>query len=176
MPIRHAWNTCGLSSIGGHTKTSKINFWKSNLEEKKKKKLILKEMEREEKRSVWDSYLTSASLCLWGCSWGHWAMLSPWWKVGGGRHKGQMLKQERFGQEKEKLFPQAGQVGNGPGCPERLCNLSPHRFKAQPENLLNNLVWPCTSLCFELEFGLKLSQGLFQPELFSDTTNIWQAT
>lgn len=175
MPIRHAWNTCGLSAIGGHMKTSEINFWKSNLEGKKKTTYF--EGNEKGREEICLRFIPHISFpMLVGLFLGTLSHALTVVKGGSGRHKGQMLKQERFRQEKEKFFPQAGQVGNGPGCPERLCNLSPHRFKTQPENVLNNFVSPYSSLCFELEFGLKLSQGLFQPELFSDTTNIWQAT
>ena len=50
-------NTSGLSYVGGHMKTSKIEFLQSNLEGKKKKDFIMKEVERGEKRAIQDSGL-----------------------------------------------------------------------------------------------------------------------
>lgn len=145
MSIRHIQNTSGLSSIGGHMKTSKIKFFKSNLEKGKKKKKERKNTYsegsgkgREEDCSRFRAHLSPLILVGWflgrlGCA-------LTMGQGGSRRHKGQILKPEGFKQEKEKLFLQAGHVGNGPGCPERLWNLSAQRFKTQPEKVLNNLV------------------------------------
>lgn len=47
--------------------------------------------------------------------------------------KGTDTETREFKLEKGKLFPQAGRVGNGPGCPGRLCSLRAQSFTAQPE-------------------------------------------